>query len=196
MPYKQWAIGEEVLAADFQNFMQDQIVAIFPSAAARDAAYAAPKIGQVCYLTDVHALFVFDVAGWSQMGGVRTFSAVLGAGAAGAGPLVLGTINIPAQARPYSIEATATWVGVPTVSGDTWILSTRVANNSIGAAQQRAAGTNITTTLAVASSQLYPVAANTAAVVTAVLFRTAGTGNMLQGSDAANLNYLTARCYS
>src|SRR3954467_8431748 len=93
MPYKQWAIGEEVLAADFQNFMQDQVVAIFPSAAARDAAYAAPKIGQVCYLTDVHAQFVFDVAGWSQIGGVRTFSAVLSGGAAGAGPLVLGTIN-------------------------------------------------------------------------------------------------------
>jgi hypothetical protein len=196
MPFKIWAIGEEVLAADFQSYMQDQVVAIFPSAAARDAAYAAPKVGQVCYLTDVHALFVYDGVGWSQYGGVRTFSTALGAGAAGAGPLVLGTINIPAQPRPYSLEAVATWIGVPTVSGDTWILSTRVANNPIGAAQIRASGTNLTMTLSVASSQLYAVAANTAAVVTAVLFRTAGTGNMLQGSDGANLNMLTARCYS
>lgn len=49
-------MGEEVLAADFNTFVQDQVVATFPNAAARSTALPSPKIGQLSYLTDVKRL--------------------------------------------------------------------------------------------------------------------------------------------
>jgi hypothetical protein len=51
MPYKVWAVGEEVLAADFNDYLQEQVVPIFASTAARDAAIVAPFAGQHCFVT-------------------------------------------------------------------------------------------------------------------------------------------------
>jgi hypothetical protein len=50
MPQKVWAVGEEVLAADFNNYVQNQVVAQFPNVAARTAAIAAPVGGQASYI--------------------------------------------------------------------------------------------------------------------------------------------------
>lgn len=56
MPTKVWAVGEEVLAADFNDYVQEQVVAVFATAAARDAAIPAPNAGQCCVLTDTNVL--------------------------------------------------------------------------------------------------------------------------------------------
>jgi hypothetical protein len=67
MPHKVWAVGEEVLAADFNDYVQEQVVATFPNAAARDAAVVAPVAGQVCVLTDDNLLQQYRTAaptGW------------------------------------------------------------------------------------------------------------------------------------
>lgn len=48
MPTKTWAVGEEVLAADFNTYVQRQVVPTFASAAARNAAMASPAVGQMC----------------------------------------------------------------------------------------------------------------------------------------------------
>ena len=48
MPQKVWAVGEEVLAADFQTYVQDQVVPVFPDTATRDAQWTAPPVGAVC----------------------------------------------------------------------------------------------------------------------------------------------------
>ena len=42
MPHKVWAVGEEVLAADFNTFVQDQVVTTFPDIASLKA-WAAPN---------------------------------------------------------------------------------------------------------------------------------------------------------
>ena len=65
MPFKVWAIGEEVLAADFQAFVQNQVVATFPSAAARDAAITTPLDGQCCYLQDSHTFQIYRAGIWT-----------------------------------------------------------------------------------------------------------------------------------
>ena len=58
MPKKTWAIGEEVIAADFNPNVADQVVAVFASAAARTAGWPAPPEGAVTYLTDTNVLRV------------------------------------------------------------------------------------------------------------------------------------------
>jgi len=64
MPFKIWAVGEEVLAADFNDFLQEQVVATFPTAAARDAAIIAPNEGQLAYVVADKTLYRWDGAAW------------------------------------------------------------------------------------------------------------------------------------
>jgi hypothetical protein len=65
MPQKLWAVGEEVLAADFNNYVQQQVVAVFPNAAARTAQWAAPREGAVSYLEDADGvLWIYYAGAW------------------------------------------------------------------------------------------------------------------------------------
>lgn len=57
MPQKTWVIGEEVLATDFNTYVQEQVVATFPTAAARDAAILTPQTGQTCTVAGTFQVF-------------------------------------------------------------------------------------------------------------------------------------------
>jgi hypothetical protein len=48
--YKTWAVGEEVLAADLNSYLQSQAVARFPNAGTRTAQLPAPTLGQLTEL--------------------------------------------------------------------------------------------------------------------------------------------------
>lgn len=50
MPHKVWVIGEETLAADFNTFVQQQVIAGFPTVAARASGIAAPARAQASYV--------------------------------------------------------------------------------------------------------------------------------------------------
>jgi hypothetical protein len=79
MPFKTWVAGEEVLAADQNTYLQKQVVATFPNAAARDAAIAAPEAGQMCLLLDTNTLQQYRVtapSGWYRPWGVSWGSIV------------------------------------------------------------------------------------------------------------------------
>lgn len=67
MPHKVWAVGEEALAADMNSLVQEQVVATFPNAAARDAAIVAPKTGQHCYLASDGRTYVYDGLAWAAL---------------------------------------------------------------------------------------------------------------------------------
>lgn len=77
MPTKTWVVGEEVLAADFNSYVQKQIVATFANAAARDAAIPGPTEGMMCYLNDVHQLQVRRATLWAPPPGTVVKWAVL-----------------------------------------------------------------------------------------------------------------------
>lgn len=62
MPTKVWQPGEEVLSADFNPMVQEQVVATFANAAARDVAMPAPKLGQLCYLLDQKVMLEYSNA--------------------------------------------------------------------------------------------------------------------------------------
>lgn len=68
MPTKTWVVGEEVLAADWNQLVQEQVVATFANLAARTTALPAPKPGMVTWLTDVKRLERFDGVAWQEVG--------------------------------------------------------------------------------------------------------------------------------
>jgi hypothetical protein len=50
MPNKTWVVGEEVLAADFNTYVQQQVIAGFATPAARTSGLPAPVRGQASYI--------------------------------------------------------------------------------------------------------------------------------------------------
>lgn len=68
MPTKVWVAGEEVLSADFNPMVQEQVVATFPTAAARATALPAPKAGMCTWLNDAKVIEVFDGTAWVPVG--------------------------------------------------------------------------------------------------------------------------------
>jgi hypothetical protein len=65
MPTKVWVAGEEVLAADFNPYVQEQVVATFATAAARNTAIPAPKAGQMSYLADSKRTEQWNGTAWT-----------------------------------------------------------------------------------------------------------------------------------
>jgi hypothetical protein len=57
--YKTWAVGEEVLAADHNSYLQSQVVARFPSASARTAQLPAPGLNQLSMRDDAPGLIEY-----------------------------------------------------------------------------------------------------------------------------------------
>jgi hypothetical protein len=60
MPQKTWVVGEEVLATDFNTYVQKQVVPTFASVAARDATYnaATAGVGATCTTVDTGTMWI------------------------------------------------------------------------------------------------------------------------------------------
>jgi hypothetical protein len=66
--YKQWVAGEQLTAANFQSYFQDQTVMVFASSAARGSALTGVvSEGMVSYLQDVNALQVYNGSSWGAV---------------------------------------------------------------------------------------------------------------------------------
>jgi hypothetical protein len=117
--WKDWTVGEVVTEADFQSFLQDQVLFVFASAAARDSAIgtAAVSEGMFAYLKDTDGLEFYSGAEWvpfaagAKGGGTdqifyengtavtTSYSITSGANAMTAGPISIGTaatVTVPA----------------------------------------------------------------------------------------------------
>jgi hypothetical protein len=86
--WRNWSIGELVEAADFQSFVQDQVVQVYADASARTSALGtAVSAGMVSYLEDTSTLQVYDIAGgWVDVSNPGDITAVTaGTGLTGGG---------------------------------------------------------------------------------------------------------------
>jgi len=197
MPWKQWAYLEKVSSTDFQNYLQNQAVSIFTSAAQRDTQIAAPIEGMCCYLTSTKTFQIYNGSAWEAAPQApRIYQAQMGTGptlASGA-LLTLATINIPAQPRAYNVEASCGWVGFGDVANDSFLLALKIGNTQVATAQNRWSNFNMHSNFGIGTSQLVPVAAGSPLVVVATIQRVSGTGICTQTSGTAP-NFLTARAY-
>jgi streptogramin lyase len=104
MPTKTWVVGEEVLAADFNTYVQEQVVATFSTTAARDAAITTPKAGMMCWAAGVRCTYNGTV--WiGEQFGTNTQTTNPGGG-------VGQTFPVPFKAKPVYIQ-----VSIMTPSG-------------------------------------------------------------------------------
>ena len=66
--WKTWSTGETVTAANFQGYLQDQVIAVFATTSARDTAISSPSDGQFAYVTaGTGALYVYDNSAWTAI---------------------------------------------------------------------------------------------------------------------------------
>lgn len=62
--FKTFAAGEVLTAADVNDYLMEQAVTYFSSAAARDAAITSPNEGQTAYLADNNLVTVYNGSAW------------------------------------------------------------------------------------------------------------------------------------
>lgn len=62
--WRDFVPGEVLTAANVQDYLQDQAVMVFASAAARTSGLASPTKGMVSYLSDINSLNVYDGSAW------------------------------------------------------------------------------------------------------------------------------------
>ena len=75
MPHKNWAVGEEVIATDFNPIVADQVVAQFPNAANRAANWLDPPVGAVSHLADSpNTLWIYTAGAWVPYGALGTLA--------------------------------------------------------------------------------------------------------------------------
>lgn len=80
--WKSWDSGEQVLATEFQNYVQDQVVQVYAGTAARSSALGtAVTEGMVSYLNDINELQVYNGSAWAAItggGGTATYATTAG----------------------------------------------------------------------------------------------------------------------
>ena len=117
MPQKTWVVGEEVLAADFNTYLQQQVAARFATVAARDAAWPAATAGPgaISITTDTSTMWMVIGVAWvpvirsSRVGGDWGRAANLACVNGGNTPIVwdteaLDTNNfIPANSQTFTV---------------------------------------------------------------------------------------------
>ena len=125
--WTQWGVGEVVEAADFQNYIQDQVVQTYAGTAARTAALGTfVAEGMVSYLTDTNTLQFYDGSAWqnvSQPGDITAVTA--GTALTGGGSSGDVTLNVNLAAVGSAILAS------PNISGTAVIAAGTVTGNLV-----------------------------------------------------------------
>lgn len=99
MPQKSWAVGEEVLAADFNTYAQNQVVPQFTTTAQRDSQWSSPPNGAMCVTVDTGTYWQRVAGAWQKcFGRLAQNSRTTSAGPAGTTDATLGvdiTLSTP-----------------------------------------------------------------------------------------------------
>lgn len=94
--WKTWSTGDTVSAANFQGYLQDQVIAVFATTSARDTAISSPSDGQFAYVTDgTGTLYVYDNSAWTAVDLAGDIQGIVTAAASGlSGGATSGTVTL------------------------------------------------------------------------------------------------------
>jgi hypothetical protein len=94
--WKTWSTGDTVSAANFQGYLQDQVIAVFATTSARDTAISSPSDGQFAYVTaSTGTLYVYDNSAWTAIDLAGDIQGIVTAAASGlSGGTTSGTATL------------------------------------------------------------------------------------------------------
>jgi hypothetical protein len=64
--FKVWATGDLVSAADFNDYIMEQVIMTFANSTARDSAVSSPEEGMFCFLADSNTLQFYNGSSWAS----------------------------------------------------------------------------------------------------------------------------------
>jgi hypothetical protein len=176
--WKSWDSGEQVLATEFQNYVQDQVVQVYAGTAARSSALGtAVTEGMVSYLNDINELQVYNGSAWAAItggGGTATYATTAGTAvyATNAGTAVYATTS--GTANYATTSGTADYA---TTSGTAVYATT--AGTSVFATN---AGTAVNLSGTVTTAQV----TGTSIVLNGTAIPIGGTANVTGGGGTAD----------
>ena len=84
--FRVWTTGELVDATNFNNYIQEQVIAVFSNASDRDSQVSSPENGMFCFLLDSSTLQYYGSSAWNNFIGEGDITGVTaGAGLSGGG---------------------------------------------------------------------------------------------------------------